>query len=54
MTDGCSEAIECIAQAGLAIAAIPPVAASLPVLVGVLYFVQGFYLRTSKQLRLLE
>ncbi|KAK7966405.1 P-loop containing nucleoside triphosphate hydrolase protein [Apiospora aurea] len=39
---------------GVAIAAVPFIAVSLPVLVGILFLLQLFYLRTSRQLRLLE
>lgn len=38
----------------LVIAAVGYFAASLPLIAGVLYLVQRFYLRTSRQLRLLE
>lgn len=38
----------------LAINAIPYVAISLPFIGVVLYYVQRFYLRTSRQLRLME
>ncbi|KZF23306.1 multidrug resistance-associated protein [Xylona heveae TC161] len=43
-----------IAQAAIAIASLPYLAAALPVLVGILVLIQRFYLRTSRQLRLLE
>lgn len=43
-----------IAQAAVAIAAVPYIAATLPLLIGSLVLVQQIYLRTSRQLRLLE
>lgn len=43
-----------LAQAAVAIAALPYMAVALPFLVGMLVLVQRFYLRTSRQLRLLE
>ncbi|KAJ5952711.1 uncharacterized protein N7479_011124 [Penicillium vulpinum] len=43
-----------LAQAAIAIAALPYLAATLPFVVGMLVLVQRFYLRTSRQLRLLE
>ncbi|KAH7310266.1 ABC transporter [Rhexocercosporidium sp. MPI-PUGE-AT-0058] len=43
-----------IGTMSLVIAAVGYFAASLPLIVGVLYIVQRFYLRTSRQLRLLE
>ena len=48
------EAFNCIGQTGLAIGAVSYIAISLPFIVAVLYFVQRFYIRTSRQLRLLE
>lgn len=49
-----SEAVDSIAQAGLAIAAVRYIGICFPLLFGILYFIQRFYLRTSKQLRILE
>ncbi|KAK8035547.1 multidrug resistance-associated protein [Apiospora rasikravindrae] len=43
-----------LASIGVAIAAVPFIAVALPVLVGILFLLQLFYLRTSRQLRLLE
>lgn len=43
-----------IAQGATAISSLPYLAATLPLLFGVLYPIQRFYLRTSCQLRLLE
>ncbi|KAJ5200516.1 ABC transporter integral membrane type 1 [Penicillium cf. griseofulvum] len=43
-----------LSQAAIAIAALPYLAVALPFLVGMLVLVQRFYLRTSRQLRLLE
>ncbi|RAQ42669.1 ABC transporter [Aspergillus flavus] len=43
-----------LAQVAVVIASLPYVAAALPVLISVLVLVQRFYLRTSRQLRLLE
>ncbi|PKY09063.1 putative ABC transporter [Aspergillus campestris IBT 28561] len=43
-----------IAQGATAIASLPYLAAALPLLLGVLVLIQRFYLRTSRQLRLLE
>ncbi|GIJ97989.1 hypothetical protein Aspvir_000097 [Aspergillus viridinutans] len=43
-----------IAQGATAIASLPHLAAALPLLFGVLYLIQRFYLETSRQLRLLE
>ncbi|KAJ5616869.1 ABC transporter integral membrane type 1 [Penicillium hordei] len=43
-----------LAQAAVTIAALPYMALALPFLVGMLVLVQRFYLRTSRQLRLLE
>jgi ATP-binding cassette, subfamily C (CFTR/MRP), member 1 len=44
----------CLVTAAIAINAVVYVAAALPLLIGVLYSVQRFYLKTSRQLRLLE
>ncbi|XP_044715562.1 ABC transporter domain-containing protein [Hirsutella rhossiliensis] len=44
----------CLGVAALAIVALPYFAAVIPLMAGVLYFLQRFYLRTSRQLRLLE
>lgn len=41
-------------QAGLAIAAVPYIGITIPFLALVLWMIQRFYLRTSRQLRLLE
>ncbi|CAG8303457.1 unnamed protein product [Penicillium salamii] len=43
-----------IAQSAIAIASLPYLAAVLPFIIGVLVLIQRFYLRTSRQLRLLE
>ncbi|CAG8022334.1 unnamed protein product [Penicillium salamii] len=43
-----------IAQSAIAIASLPYLAAILPFIIGVLVLIQRFYLRTSRQLRLLE
>ncbi|KAI2746619.1 hypothetical protein DTO013E5_183 [Penicillium roqueforti] len=43
-----------LSQAAIALAALPYLAVALPFLVGMLVLVQRFYLRTSRQLRLLE
>ncbi|OQE14835.1 hypothetical protein PENFLA_c035G01769 [Penicillium flavigenum] len=43
-----------IAQGATAIASLPYLAAALPLLLGVLILIQRFYLKTSRQLRLLE
>ncbi|KAJ5178366.1 ABC transporter integral membrane type 1 [Penicillium coprophilum] len=43
-----------LSQAAIAIAALPYLAIALPFLVGMLILVQRFYLRTSRQLRLLD
>ncbi|KAI1263553.1 P-loop containing nucleoside triphosphate hydrolase protein [Xylariaceae sp. FL1019] len=45
---------QCIVTTILAVTAVGYFAAVLPVIVAVLYLVQRFYLRTSRQLRLLE
>ncbi|KAL6360528.1 hypothetical protein LRP88_06234 [Fusarium phalaenopsidis] len=44
----------CFGAAGLAIAAVGWFAVSIPFVIGVLILIQRFYVRTSKQLRLLE
>ncbi|TQV92278.1 ABC multidrug transporter [Cordyceps javanica] len=44
----------CLGVGALTVVASPYLAAVLPFLVGVLYLLQRFYLRTSRQLRLLE
>ena len=49
-----SEFFGAIAQCATAVASLPYLAATLPFLVGVLYVIQRFYLKTSRQLRLLE
>ncbi len=43
-----------IGTMSLVVAAVGYFAAALPLIFGVLYLVQRFYLRTSRQLRLLE
>lgn len=43
-----------LTQSAIAIASLPYLAAALPVIVGLLVLIQRFYLRTSRQLRLLE
>ncbi|PYH92309.1 multidrug resistance-associated protein [Aspergillus ellipticus CBS 707.79] len=43
-----------LAQGAIAIASLPYLAATLPFLIGLLALIQRFYLRTSRQLRLLE
>ncbi|KAF4768608.1 hypothetical protein HAV15_002643 [Penicillium sp. str.  len=43
-----------ISQGATAIASLPYLAAVLPLLLGVLFLIQRFYLKTSRQLRLLE
>ncbi|KAH8702423.1 multidrug resistance-associated protein [Talaromyces proteolyticus] len=43
-----------LSQGAIAIASLPYLAAAVPVLIGVLVLIQRFYLRTSRQLRLLE
>lgn len=49
-----SEFLQALASIGVAIAAVPYIAIAVPLLGGVLYALQLFYLRTSRQLRLLE
>lgn len=44
----------CLGIGALVVVASPYLAAALPVLAGVLYLLQRFYLKTSRQLRLLE
>lgn len=48
------EFLQALASIGVAIAAVPYIAIAVPLLGGVLYALQLFYLRTSRQLRLLE
>ncbi|UPK94751.1 hypothetical protein LCI18_005686 [Fusarium solani-melongenae] len=48
------EVASCFGAAGLAIAAVGWFAVSIPFVIGVLVLIQRFYVRTSKQLRLLE
>ena len=48
------ELASCIVVAAISITAVGYFAAVLPVVIIVLYFIQNFYLRTSRQLRLLE
>ncbi|KAJ5987224.1 hypothetical protein N7451_011589 [Penicillium sp. IBT 35674x] len=43
-----------IAQGAIAIASLPYLAAALPPVIGLLVLIQRFYLKTSRQLRLLE
>ncbi|KAH8427289.1 uncharacterized protein LDX57_005003 [Aspergillus melleus] len=43
-----------LAQGAIAIASLPYLAATLPVLIGLLVVIQRLYLRTSRQLRLLD
>ncbi|KAK3181488.1 hypothetical protein K4F52_007198 [Lecanicillium sp. MT-2017a] len=50
----CFFAAGCLGVSALTIVAAPYFAAVLPFMVGSLYFLQRFYLRTSRQLRLLE
>jgi hypothetical protein len=44
----------CLVSMALSATAVGYFAAVLPVLLGTLYVIQNFYLRTSRQLRLLE
>ncbi|RGP61682.1 ABC multidrug transporter [Fusarium sporotrichioides] len=46
--------LACLASIGVAISAVPYIAIGTPILTVVLYFLQKLYLRTSRQLRLLE
>lgn len=48
------EFLGCLASIGFAVAAVKYIAIGIPVLGAVLYFLQQFYLRTSRQMRLLE
>ncbi|RSL69474.1 hypothetical protein CEP54_002250 [Fusarium duplospermum] len=48
------EVASCFGAAGLAIAAVGWFAVSIPFVIGVLVLIQRFYVRTSKQLRILE
>ncbi|KAI5461452.1 P-loop containing nucleoside triphosphate hydrolase protein [Mariannaea sp. PMI_226] len=48
------EITACLGAAGLAITAVGWFAVSIPLVVGILVLIQRFYVRTSKQLRLLE
>jgi hypothetical protein len=48
------EGVSFIAQTAIAIAAIGYFAAALPVILAVVIVIQRFYLRTSRQLRVLE
>ncbi|KAI0143174.1 P-loop containing nucleoside triphosphate hydrolase protein [Xylariaceae sp. FL1272] len=50
----CFQLEQCIVTTILAVTAVGYFAAVLPVIIAVLYVVQRFYLRTSRQLRLLE
>lgn len=47
-------ALNCVAQIGILIVATPFIAAALPPVFGVLYLIQNIYLRTSKQLRIMD
>lgn len=44
----------CVASSGLLVVATPYIAAALPVLIGVFWVIQSIYLRTSKQLRIMD
>jgi uncharacterized membrane protein YbaN (DUF454 family) len=44
----------CIGVTGLAVGAVSYFAASLPFVITILLMIQRFYVRTSKQLRILE
>ncbi|OIW26905.1 putative multidrug resistance-associated protein [Coniochaeta ligniaria NRRL 30616] len=46
--------LACLATIGIAVAAVPYIAIAVPVLGATLYLLQLLYLRTSRQLRLLE
>ncbi|KAH6648013.1 putative multidrug resistance-associated protein [Truncatella angustata] len=46
--------LACLSSIGIAVAAVPYMAVGVPVLGAVLYLLQLLYLRTSRQLRLLE
>ncbi|KAK9419089.1 putative Multidrug resistance-associated protein [Seiridium unicorne] len=46
--------LACLASIGIAVAAVPYMAIAVPVLAAVIYLLQLVYLRTSRQLRLLE
>jgi ATP-binding cassette, subfamily C (CFTR/MRP), member 1 len=48
------EFLGCLASIGIAVSAVKYIAIGIPALGAVLYFLQRFYLRTSRQLRLLE
>lgn len=48
------EVSTCFGIAGLSIAAVSWFAISIPVVVAILVMIQRFYVRTSKQLRILE
>ncbi|KAL2284671.1 hypothetical protein FJTKL_08763 [Diaporthe vaccinii] len=48
------EFLSVVASIGIAVSAIAWIAIGIPVMVAVLFFLQRFYLRTSRQLRLLE
>lgn len=49
-----SELFSALAQGAITIASLPYIAAALPFLIALLGLLQRFYLRTSRQLRLLE
>lgn len=44
----------CISVTGLAVGAVSYFAAALPFVIVILLLIQRFYIRTSKQLRILE
>lgn len=48
------EIFACFGAAGLSIAAVSWFAISIPIVIAVLVMIQRFYVRTSKQLRILE
>jgi ATP-binding cassette, subfamily C (CFTR/MRP), member 1 len=54
LTNVLSEVAACFGAAGLAMAAVSWFAISIPFVIVVLALIQRFYVRTSKQLRLLE
>lgn len=54
MANDTTEVFACFGAAGLAIAAVGWFAIAIPVVITVLVTIQRFYVRTSKQLRILE
>ena len=54
MANDLAEVFACFGAAGLAIAAVGWFAIAIPVVIVVLITIQRFYVRTSKQLRILE